>query len=71
MSETPVITLRLGELATWATKHAKKNGVTRTGLIRGLLQALRERRLVILSAPVSFTPNDGTTQPVLVCLNPE
>lgn len=42
-------------------------------LMREVLLAMRSRRLVILSEPVSHIPNDGSdpSNPVLVCLNPK
>lgn len=74
MSNTPIITMRLNpDLAAWVLKHAKEEGVDRTWIVSRLLQALQDRRLVILDEPVPYSLNQGTDpeRPVLVFLAPK
>lgn len=57
--------------ATWLPTYGKKT--TRTGLVRELLQAVRDRRVIIASEPAPHLINDGSdpAMPVLVCPNPK
>ena len=71
---TPITTLRLDPaLAKWAKKFARDQGVSRSDLIRDLLWALRERRLVVVPEPLPHLVNDGSDPrfPVSICHNPK
>ncbi len=80
------VTMRMSpELAQWLSEYAVQFPLNpdstdeppipldRSALIRELLEALKQRRLVILPEPVSYVPNvgDNIFDPVLVCLNPK
>ncbi len=73
MGTTPIITMRLDpDLAVWAAGYAPALYTDRTGLVRELLETLRDRRLVLLPTPVPTTPNTGADphMPVLICPSP-
>lgn len=70
----PVITLRLDrDTASWLDRFVEETGENRTDVLRGLVQALRERRVLVAREPLPSLINDGSLPeiPVMVCLNPE
>lgn len=74
MGDTPIITMRLSpDLSSWVSEYAKNLGTDRSTLVRELLVALRERRLVALASSAPFDINDGSDPawPVLVCHQPK
>lgn len=83
MSKSPNVSMRLSpDLVRWLEEYVETadprppsreyEKLNKTGLVRELLQALRERRLMIAPAAIPFI-NDGSSPeyPVLVCLNPK
>ena len=71
MGKTPITPMRLDpELAEWVRTEAKRLGYrSRAALVAELLQALRGRRLVMMSTPAPHVVNDGSDPnfPVLIC----
>lgn len=77
----PVVTLRISpESIQWLKDYSKQfradpddpkdpdKILGPSVLIRELIVALKERRLIILSEPASFSPTEN--EPIQVCLNP-
>lgn len=73
MSETPIVTMRLNpDLSSWVTEYAKNLSMDRSALVRELLDALRDRRLVVFASAAPHSVNNGSdpAYPVLVCHKP-
>lgn len=72
--KNPITPFRLEpDLAQWAADYADGLGMSRTAVVRDLLQALRERRLVVVSEAAPHVVNDGSDprNPVFVCHTPK
>ena len=56
----------------WLKSYAERERTTPSMITSDLLDALRDRRLIILAAPQDHYINQGNDPaiPVLVCLNP-
>lgn len=71
---SPVITLRLDrDTANWLDRFVKETGESRTDVVRGLVLALRGRRVFVSPEPFPLLVNDGSNPdfPVMVCHEPK
>ena len=72
MVGSPIVTVRLPKgLSAWFDAYKKQVGVGNTEIIRGLIEAISDHRLLVLAEPCPALINDGThpDSPVQVCLN--
>jgi len=73
MTGSPVVTLRLPPpLNQWLDDYITSTGIRRTDVLRDLLEAIRDHRLVILTEPAISLINDGSVPeyPVSICHDP-
>ena len=73
MTGSPVVTLRLPPpLKQWLDEYTAGTGISRTDVLRDILEAARDHRLVVLDAPAQSVINNGSVPeyPVAICQNP-
>jgi len=73
MTGSPIATLRLSKpLQQWFDAYIEQVGLSRTELLRDLLEAVRDHRLIILDKPLPLLINDGSVPecPVSICPDP-
>ena len=73
MSGSPVVTLRLPlPLYKWFKEYTAGTGIRPTYVLRDLIEAIRDNRLVLLAEAPPRLINDGSVpeSPVAICLTP-